>query len=113
MGKFGKDGILDPNAKPEPKGDNILVESMYGINTKQPLVKLTIGELLLQISPDHARDLAISLIDAAEAAEHDAWLFEFTKEQGATDGQAAGMVVNYRKFRAGDMFKKGDQTDGR
>lgn len=86
--------------------DTINVTSGYGGNTRQPFVQIETKKLRepLQISPDEARDLAANLLRAAEAADQDAFIFEF--HAGLMEGneeertRAGGSIlVMYRKWR--------------
>jgi len=84
----------------------INVTSGYGGNTHQPFVEIKTDKLKepLQISPEEARDLAANLLQAAEAADQDAFIFEFhssfiegTPEEKRNVG--ASMLVEFRKWR--------------
>ena len=84
----------------------INVTSGYGGNTHQPFVEIKTNKLKepLQISPEEARDLAANLLQAAEAAEQDAFIVEFhsefiegTPQKKSTFG--ASMLVEFRKWR--------------
>jgi hypothetical protein len=88
------------------KLSTILVTSGYGGNSRQPFVEINNDKLKspLQISPGEARDLAANLLQAAEAADQDAFIFEF--HSSLVDGSAdekkkvGGMaLVAFRKFR--------------
>ena len=62
---------------------NILVSSGYGGNTKKPFVMIegdSIDEAI-QMSPIEARDLALNLLQCADAAESDAFIVEFTQNE--------------------------------
>ena len=80
----------------------IRVESGYGGNTRQPFVEIKDDRLKspMQISPEEARDLALNLLEAAEAAEQDAFMFEFvSKDLNAGDQAAANIIGEFRKWR--------------
>jgi hypothetical protein len=88
------------------KWKTILVTSGYGRNTRQPFVEIKDDRLKapLQLAPNEARDLALNLLQAAEAAEQDAFIFEF--HSGFVDGTeaekkniGANMLVQFRKWR--------------
>jgi hypothetical protein len=82
---------------------NILVSSGYGGNTREPFVEIKMDypkDHPLQIHPDEARQLAMNLLEAAEAADTDSFLFEFvSKDLNTGDKAAAGILMEYRKFR--------------
>lgn len=81
---------------------NILVSSGYGGNTRKPFVMIEADEIdqPIQLSPAEARDLAVNLLQAAEAAEGDAFIVEFTTRQLKSDVQHARvLLLEFRKFR--------------
>lgn len=58
----------------------------------------------LQLSPEEARDLGANLLQAAEAAEQDAFIFEFHSEfiEGTPEEKrnvGANMLIAFRKWR--------------
>ncbi|MFN8468578.1 MAG: hypothetical protein U0X20_23670 [Caldilineaceae bacterium] len=80
--------------------DQIWVSSIYGWNTRQPAVSLMIDGKDTQLSPAKAREVAQMLLQAAEAAISDAFLFAYvSKDVGVDDEQAAQLVIHYRKWR--------------
>jgi hypothetical protein len=82
----------------------IMVESGYGGNTRQPFVEIKDEWLKapMQLSPEEARDLALNLLEAAEASEQDAFMFEFvSKDLHAGDQAAANIIGEFRKWRDG------------
>ena len=74
--------------------------SGYGANSRQPFVTVHWKDVVVQLSPDDARRFAISIVEAAEAAEQDAFLVEFTKESvGFDDAAAIALLSEYRTWR--------------
>jgi hypothetical protein len=88
----------------------IKVESVYGRVSKKPLVNMTLPHGLnrLSMSPAEARDLAANLLEAAEAAMSDGFIYEFTlgdeSEGHEKQRLAAGLMFEFRKFRAKHEF---------
>lgn len=85
-----------------PEPTKVWVSSVYGHNTRKPLVKIEAETLdqPLQISPNEARDLALNLLEAAEAADQDAFMFEFvTQVIGQTEQVAASILIDFRDWR--------------
>ena len=82
---------------------NILVSSGYGGNTREPFVEIKMDypkDHPLQIHPDEARQLAMNLLQAADAADTDSFLFEFvSKDLNAGDHAGANILMEFRKFR--------------
>ncbi len=84
------------------KNKIIHVSSGYGHNTREPfvMVEADVLDTPLQLSPDDARDLAFNILSAAEAAENDAFLFEFIKQElNQEDRVAVSILVEYRDWR--------------
>ncbi len=84
------------------KNKFIHVSSGYGHNTHEPfvMVEADVLDTPLQLSPTDARALAFNILSAAEAAENDAFLIEFVKEElNQDDHVAASILVEYREWR--------------
>lgn len=81
----------------------INVTSGYGGNTREPFVQVEMDypkDHPLQLAPGEARDLAANLLQAAEAAEQDAFIFEFvSKELHAGENAGANILIEFRKWR--------------
>lgn len=80
----------------------INVTSGYGGNTRRPFVEIHTDKLKvpLQLSPEEARDLAQNILQAAEASEQDAFIFEFHRDLMHGDEKvAATMLIEFRKWR--------------
>ena len=74
-----------------------------GVNSRgEPFVQLLRGETIIgQMSVTEARDHARAMTEAAEAAETDAFVFQWvTKMVGAGPEQAAGLLADFRRYRA-------------
>ena len=91
-GKFPTEHLVDFNT--------VFAASMVSGQTRLPIVKLTQGFVVTQMTPDEARAIAISLMEAADAAISDAFLMSFVIEKlGGEYQQAASMVIDFREFR--------------
>ena len=81
----------------------INVSSGFGANTREPFVQIEMEypkDHPLQLHPDEARDLAMNLLQAAESADQDAFMIKFvSKDLKAGENAAAGILLEYRKFR--------------
>ena len=78
----------------------IRIEAGYGAESQEPFIEINVPVLRMQMSPENARDLALNLLHAAEAAYSDAFLVEFFKEAlEATDEATAVLVAEFRKWR--------------
>lgn len=84
------------------QGDKGMVVSCgYGANTKEPYVELENSHLdqPLRISPEDARGLGISLFEAADFAESEAFLMNFFKNMEMADEESAMILFSFRKYR--------------
>ena len=78
----------------------IVVSSGYGANTKEPFVKIEVKGVSTQMTPENARDVALSLLEAAATAYTDGFLVEFVKERmDGDDHAAAALLIEFRKWR--------------
>jgi len=87
-----------------------------GVNAKgEPFVQLIQGtDVIAQMSVDEARDHGHAILEAAEAAETDAFLFDWVIHHvGAGKEQAAGLLVDFRKYRAERTGKRHGPTSPR
>lgn len=78
------------------------VSSGFGARTREGYVQLIIeaADFMTQMSPDNARELAINLLQCAEAAEGDAFLMTFMREQvKVSDEQAVQILIEFRQWR--------------
>jgi len=82
------------------KDPHFWASSLYGFKGSAPLVQLHHQDWSVQMTPAQARAAALSIIEAAEAAEQDGFIFEwFQKEIGVTPEQAAMLVGEFREHR--------------
>jgi len=84
-----------------------------GVNPKgEPFVQLIRGDkVIAQMSPEQARDHGHAIIEAAEAAEQDAFIYDWVLNRvGSGQEQAAGLLVDFRKYRSERTNKKGGPT---
>ena len=82
------------------QSQDVCVESLFGFHTRQPLVQMRLGVERVQMSPQEAREIAASLLEAAECAQTDAFLFEFMGVRiGSTVEAAAGVLKEFRAWR--------------
>ena len=81
--------------------DGIWVESGYGANTDRPFVSLRLRDVAVMISPDEARDVAHNLLACAEAAESDAFIIRFAREDlDLEPALALQLLRRYRDLRS-------------
>jgi hypothetical protein len=77
------------------------VRSMYGAHTKQPIVVVTMpGGESTQMRPSEARALALNILEAAEAAEGDGFIVEWSMAKlDLTPEQATMVLSEFREWR--------------
>lgn len=77
------------------------VRSQYGFNHRKPQVVITMpGGETLQMSPAEARHHALAVLECADAAESDAFIFEYLQAKvGLTDNQMAQVLGDFRTWR--------------
>jgi len=87
-----------------------------GVNAKgEPFVQLLRGTAIVgQMSTTEARDHAQAMLEAAEAAETDAFILKWVREHvGAGDEQAVGLLADFRRYRSMITGKReGPQRSG-
>lgn len=90
---------VDPD--PTPPTLVLWASSGYGVKTRKPFVTIHWKDVVEQLSPADARRFALSIIEAAEAADQDAFLFEWVKQvTGIDDAGATRLLIEYREWRA-------------
>lgn len=87
------------NREPEPT--HIFVTSLVSSKTLEPRVQIEIGECKTQCSAEKAREIALMILEASEAATSDAFLIRFLMEKiGAPlDGAMGVLLQEFRAFR--------------
>lgn len=76
------------------------VASMFGHATRWPLVSVKLRDVSVQVTPLKAREMAMMLLEAAEAAEGDGFVVTFFEEQIGVDEEiAAQAMLAFRRFR--------------
>jgi hypothetical protein len=74
--------------------------SMFGHRTQQPIT-IVIGEQMLQVAPAKARELALLLLEGADAAESDAFISLWFRDRCDIEpGQRARILQDFREYRA-------------
>lgn len=97
-------------------GDEPVLWHQSGVNAKgEPFVQLILGEkVIAQMDVAQARDHGMAIVEAAEAAETDAFVYQWVLEHvGGGPAQAAGLLVDFRKYRAEVTGKRHGATSSR
>ena len=74
----------------------IVVQSMVSHRTKEPKISIYWPKDVdaSQMTPEEARAFARTIFECAEAAQQDAWLFDWATTKIGTDERGAGMLIN-------------------
>jgi hypothetical protein len=80
--------------------DEIRVTSVVGYKTGQPIVEIAWGENRGQLTAEEARAHAMRVLECADAAESDLFIFTWvTDSLGMPAPQAATLLADFRAFR--------------
>jgi len=95
--------------------DSVLWHQSGVAPTGEPFVQLLRDEeIIAQMSPEQARDHARAITEAAEAAEQDAFLMSFAREQiGLPFNEAGKILIAFREYRARTTGKSQGPTKAR
>jgi hypothetical protein len=77
----------------------VSVRSMFGHRTRRPLVLLRLGDEVVQMAPQEAREIGHWLLEAAEAAEQDGALMAFLTKMGLDEATRAAALLELRNSR--------------
>jgi hypothetical protein len=95
---------------PDDKLPDDVLWHQSGVTQKgEPFVQLIKGTTVIaQMDVEQARDHARAVLESAEAAEQDAFIFDWVVNQvGSGPQQAMGLLVDFRKYRAERSNKRG------
>ena len=92
---------------PDDEVRRIVAEALYGYATRKGIVQISDQAMdggdvrwKMQMSPGRARNIAQSLVEAAEAAEMDEVVVAFMQQRiGLELEQAASVLKDFRKLR--------------
>jgi hypothetical protein len=83
------------------------VETIFGAKTRQPLIRISYGIVgftkeIAIISPENANELAMNLLQAAQASLTDAFLISFMEQRANADPQETLQLLRmFRDWRMG------------
>src|SRR5262245_46491786 len=100
-------------ARTKEAAGEIGVKSIISNRTFQPLVEMSWGDLKAQLSLDEARQHAMYILECAEAAESDAFVFQLLTRDiiGTDEDQLKNwnkMIMEFQAFR--EARKRGPLT---
>jgi hypothetical protein len=90
----------DPTPDTQPPAE-ILVESGVSYPDFRPFVTLRLGDQRGQLDPAEARQHALLILEAADAAESDAFIVQLLEQRvDMRHDQIARVLADFRTFRA-------------
>jgi hypothetical protein len=101
---------------PDEKLPDDVLWHQSGVNAKgEPFVQLIRGTTVIaQMDPTEARDHARAITEAAEAAEQDAFIFDWVLNKvGSGEQQAMGLLQDFRQYRRARTGKSSGARDAR
>lgn len=89
------------DAPDEDAKEVLWASSMFGYNSQKGLVQIFIRGKEVVLTPDEARRFALSVFEAAEAAEGDEFLMTFLKQSVGINAnhKLAAILAEFRQFR--------------
>ena len=101
--------LMPDNNKPD---DGVPLWHQSGVTRAgEPFIQLILGDkVVAQQSPEMAREHALAMLEAAEAAEQDAFIVWFAKNRmGVDENVAAHILVDFRDWRREHTGKRSGQ----
>jgi hypothetical protein len=96
IGQAVMDVIVD---KGDRRGE-FVTSSIYGYASGQPYVNTEVSVSPMQVTPAKAREMALMLLESADASESDAVLIGFARTALGLDDQRAAQLLNqFRQYR--------------
>jgi hypothetical protein len=90
---------------------NIFTYSGFGAQSNLPHVTITVADPLVQMDTQTARTLALRILEAADAAESDGFIFAFMRDKiGIEPGHIGSMLVQFREYRDALRGEEGEAT---
>jgi hypothetical protein len=85
---------------PEDMNPQIQIETIYGAISRKPFVTFKWGNMAGQLTPNEARAHALAILEAADAAESDAFIVKFLDDHLDAPPEASLVAMSeFRQFR--------------
>lgn len=92
--------VMREIVKRDPRQGEISTQGIVSAQTGKPFVQFACDISPTQFSPGKAREIALMLLEEADAAESDAVLMAFARNEiGLDDSKAAQLLDQFRKAR--------------
>jgi hypothetical protein len=79
--------------------EQIFVTTLFGAESNLPLVTIHMRGQTVQLTVDAARDLALNILQASEAAIADGLMWTFVERLGLNETDRAFMMRDFRELR--------------
>lgn len=94
------EAVMRQLVKRDPRMGELSIEEIVSAQNGAPYVQFALDISPTQFTPGKAREIALMLLEAADAAENDAVLMAFARDQIGLDQAGAAQLVNQlRKAR--------------
>lgn len=92
--------------------DTIWASGIVSFESQLPFVHIDWGEKKAQFTPDEARAFALTVFEAADSAESDAFLVHWLKDKVhiSEPSDYAGMLNEFRQYR--ESLRAKGESDG-
>lgn len=100
--------VMQEIVKRDPRQGEISTEGIVSAQTGKPYVQFACDISPTQLTPGKAREVALMLLEAADAAESDAVLMAFARESIGLDAQGAARLL--AQFRAEREKQRGSEA---
>lgn len=94
------EAVMREIVKRDPRQGEISTQGIVSAQNGKPYVQFACDISPTQFTPGKAREIALMLLEAADAAESDAVLMAFARQEiGLDDARAAQLLDQFRKAR--------------
>jgi len=101
--------VMDVIVVKDDRQGDFSVSSIYGYKNQKPYVNVEVSVSPMQMSPAKAREIALMLLECADAAESDAALIAFARDTIGLDDTRAGQLLS--QFRQLREQRRGTEVD--
>jgi hypothetical protein len=91
----------EPRMNNSQQTDVIQVMTGFHKQTRDPFVAMKVNDMIVQMGPRDAREIAVLLLAAAESSEQDAFIYHWTIESGSPPEDAEKLLKFYRQWKQG------------
>lgn len=92
--------VMDVIVPRDDRRGDFRVSSIYGYKSQKPYVNVETSMSPMQCSPAKAREMALMLLEAADASESDAVVIGFARDAlGMSETDQAKLVNQFRQYR--------------